>query len=996
MKLFSTSCETVYLGWDSPLLHGVVRELSDRFLENERWGLGKVDCVLPSSQSCRRLEELLQQSADERGVRIDAPRFMTVGSLMDRLYQPSTQLASEFEQTLGWAQSLRSIPSQELTPLLPVPPPPDPFAPWVELAGTLSALSDDLASRCLSFQDVIKQAENEVERRRWELLNRIHSLYLTGLKAAGLSDPSTERSLAISQNRCKAGRTILLVGTSDLSQLAVRMLRSLEGEVIAMIAAPKEEAEKFDEFGSVVDARWQQHRLTMRDELVPAGDMMDQAKAVAEQVKQCGEKYSADEISIGVTDESQVSPIEIELRGCGVDTYRHLGWTIGGTSLGRLLELATTFSQRQTWQTLAALVRHADVHDWITNQVESDEDSECWLQQLDRFLANHFPVHLSDSLPEVVLERLPLISMVRDLVIDWMSSFRDESQSIAAWSRSLMNWLGELYGSDVLLECGLSLPDVSGVPDVSGGNEAGILRGSIALSENASEAGREDKGENGRLFDSRKMGHRTRLAIRAAIRFLETSSGLNQSLDVDCSGDVALEMLVNRLSYLRVLEEPRPNQLDVLGWLDLALDDAPALVVNGFNHPYVPQVVSSDPFLPSSLRQRLPVEGNERRYARDLHALQVVLCSRQSVSLIVGRVAMDQTPTPPSRLLAATDPSQMAKRLRYVLEGKRESNPVLHRWDGVCSTSGITVPSLGNFHQGVTPPVTSLSVTAFRDYLICPYRFFLRHVLKLRPIDDSAGELAANQFGDLIHGALEDYGRSEHCHESDPELIESYLHQYLEGFVEKHYSEHPSSAVKIQVAQAQKRLTAVAKVQAARIKEGWRIHEVEASVGPKQGAKIEVDGKSIPVKGRFDRIDVRQVSGVDEWAILDYKTHGHPPEKKHLKKTKDETKWIDLQLPLYRMMVPFLGIKADPATVRLGYFNISGKEEETKINEADFSEDLMRKAELLVKECVRGIFAGEFKPTTDRVEFDDYGAIMQTGIASQMLSRSVESEGDGQ
>ena len=45
--------------------------------------------------------------------------------------------------------------------------------------------------------------------------------------------------------------------------------------------------------------------------------------------------------------------------------------------------------------------------------------------------------------------------------------------------------------------------------------------------------------------------------------------------------------------------------------------------------------------------------------------------------------------------------------------------------------------------------------------------------------------------------------------------------------------------------------------------------------------------------------------------------------------------WIDLQLPLYRMMVPFLGIKEDPSTVELGYFNISEKDDETKINIAE-------------------------------------------------------------
>ncbi len=141
------------------------------------------------------------------------------------------------------------------------------------------------------------------------------------------------------------------------------------------------------------------------------------------------------------------------------------------------------------------------------------------------------------------------------------------------------------------------------------------------------------------------------------------------------------------------------------------------------------------------------------------------------------------------------------------------------------------------------------------------------------------------------------------------------------------------------------------------------------------------------IKGRFDRIDVCTRGEQKLWSILDYKTHGHPPEKKHLRKTEDGYEWIDLQLPLYRMMVPFLGIDEDPSSVALGYFNISGKDDETRINEASFGEELMQQADELIRDCVRGIRAGDFAPTQDRVEYDDYGMILQTGVAGSMLDQ---------
>ena len=56
----------------------------------------------------------------------------------------------------------------------------------------------------------------------------------------------------------------------------------------------------------------------------------------------------------------------------------------------------------------------------------------------------------------------------------------------------------------------------------------------------------------------------------------------------------------------------------ILGWLDLALDDAPALVVNGVNHPFVPSVAAANSFLPAEFRLKLSTDLNDRRYARDL------------------------------------------------------------------------------------------------------------------------------------------------------------------------------------------------------------------------------------------------------------------------------------------------------------------------------------------------------------------------------------------
>ena len=49
------------------------------------------------------------------------------------------------------------------------------------------------------------------------------------------------------------------------------------------------------------------------------------------------------------------------------------------------------------------------------------------------------------------------------------------------------------------------------------------------------------------------------------------------------------------------------------------------------------------------------------------------------------------------------------------------------------------------------PAVQSMSVSSFRLYLQSPYEFYLKHVLRLKTLDDRARELDPLRFGKLAH-----------------------------------------------------------------------------------------------------------------------------------------------------------------------------------------------------------------------------------------------------
>ena len=77
------------------------------------------------------------------------------------------------------------------------------------------------------------------------------------------------------------------------------------------------------------------------------------------------------------------------------------------------------------------------------------------------------------------------------------------------------------------------------------------------------------------------------------------------SLAPRISGAAALRLVLQALEDVTV--PPRFDQaaIEMLGWLELPLDDAPALIVTGFNESYVPASQPGEIFLPEALRSHL-------------------------------------------------------------------------------------------------------------------------------------------------------------------------------------------------------------------------------------------------------------------------------------------------------------------------------------------------------------------------------------------------------
>jgi len=965
------SQKTLYLGCGRPLLHLVVEQIWETRVPSKKrkknttnWDLSDLLFVLPTARSRRRLLMLLEQQTERNRIELIRPVAITIGELPTRLFKPAYKLATELEQTLAWAQGLANTPDEELTSLLSNLPPREPLTPWIELASTIRSLHEDLAAGEISFADVQREVSGDGEQKRWQLLSKLHEKYVARLRAAERVDPYLARANAIANKECQCESSLMLVGTSDLSRSVSSLLRALpkQTNITAFVAANESDRDHFDSFGSIIPSRWVQRELPLRDDhLVSAQDVADQAeKAVRESSRFWSQGSASDllfelepqeptPLTIGVTHESLVGPIEFELRASGIASHREIGWTITQTPVGRLLELLSDHLSRNSWRSLAALVRHADVYEFITRKQPSND----WLTSLDGLIANHYPTRCDFELAEQASSDYALAIKVRDLIQASLRDLRGPARTLSDWAGRVAAWLSEVKPN---------LDDQTTI------NAAKVKQA-------------------GRSFANPS---RAAQAMASSIAFLNTIQELESTLDIKVTAASAIEMLLSRLSQLRVVDTQDNQLTTIAGWLDLALDDSPSMVIASLNQPYVPESVTPDPFLPGSLRTRLQLNDNERRYARDIHAMEVILSCRENVKIIVGARSLDGSPTPPSRLLAAAKPIDSARRLVKLLEPSKDASrfksATINEWSGRGGKSLLPIPFLPTDN-----PVTRMSVTAFKDYLTCPYRFYLRHVLYLRPLDDASGELQANQFGDLIHNTLDWFGKSDLKDSSSIESIEDALHETLNAYAMNYFGTSPNAAVRLQIEQARRRLSHVAIAQSERRKAGWQIHDVETPFGEEQKAGIIVDETLMPIRGRIDRID-RHRDG--RWAIIDYKTHGHAPRKKHLFYGGEQIHWTDLQLPLYQLLIPFvIGTGIDVSTVSLSYFNIGDNLEQTRINDADFTHKEYASAQEIIHDCVRRIRDGDFAPLND-VQFDDYAMILQTGAVATLFEQlaAVETE----
>jgi ATP-dependent helicase/DNAse subunit B len=270
--------------------------------------------------------------------------------------------------------------------------------------------------------------------------------------------------------------------------------------------------------------------------------------------------------------------------------------------------------------------------------------------------------------------------------------------------------------------------------------------------------------------------------------------------------------------------------------------------------------------------------------------------------------------------------------------------------------------------------VERLGVTAFRDYIACPYRFYLKHIEKLTSVADLDGELTAATFGTLIHSALNHWAASDAKDATNPADVRRVVEGAFDAAAAEMFDDQPLPAVKLQLEQARLRLKAFAEWQAEHRRVGWQLRHHE--VGVSRDLPL-VNGRTLAIKGQIDRIDYHPDR--DQWLIIDYKTGdaGMGPEEVHLASGE----WVDLQLPLYRWLAASLNIPGEPTVAYVTLGKEPPKEASAIFRPAEWSTALWAQAQWKIYRIAEDVAAGVFwPPAKEPPRYDDFASITQEGV----------------
>jgi|GEM_PF-4492389 len=449
---------------------------------------------------------------------------------------------------------------------------------------------------------------------------------------------------------------------------------------------------------------------------------------------------------------------------------------------------------------------------------------------------------------------------------------------------------------------------------------------------------------------------------------------LKELLPLMCSlpqTDITQALNATVAAVARAVHEPRGTapKVELFGWLELFLDESETVELINPSSDLIPGASQGNPFLPESLRRVLGLGTQESRANRDRYRFWYITNSGRNVNVTLQTNG------------ARGEPLLISPCFLPISDAIRTANILLTQVESADGKEHVVASAVNTAARNLVrcelPAPGTVSVSGLADYLACPYRFALQHILKLKSVPDTAHEFDALHFGSILHAVLDHVAKLELSgviFKSSAQLNAELQKQLI---LELQFHEEREGGVIIQTHSLSNRLAAYAE---------WHIEfreEGNIVIACEWPFKVRSPSGLI-VKGRIDRIERNQKTG--EVTLLDFKTSEnakrvdtfHRPNKKSSGGENSSSKngnWASLQLPVYRM--GFMQDKTmlqshdknDNLKLALLFIDGTGK---ITLHEASWDTQDYTDAEEQFNSATAKISAGEFWPPAENLKFDPF------------------------
>jgi RecB family exonuclease len=398
--------------------------------------------------------------------------------------------------------------------------------------------------------------------------------------------------------------------------------------------------------------------------------------------------------------------------------------------------------------------------------------------------------------------------------------------------------------------------------------------------------------------------------IEGMISYLNELLGYNkQMIETNAPGIKELFEQLHRLTTLRIAEKMSARSIDalefilwvlqdhryrvegdpmrgvqVIGLLEARNLDFDCLILPSMNEGVFPRRSEKDMFINQAVRRAVGLPYTQER--ENLYYYYYIELTKSKKEIYISYVAEQERDVASRFINLRTESAQkddsVIKLARTAFDlSKRE----------VKKSPGI-VKALYQYLQK-----DGLSPTALSDYRKCPYRYYLKYIMRITEPSEIIEEPGAKEWGEVVHNAVRNFyqyhfpgGFSKKEMDRATAVMERELEKALER--NRSLAVKPKSATYIDLNVFKRRLRHFLETEAQRFNDGFEIFK--AVLERKAKHHLSINNAQVRVYGYIDRIDLYQ----DHYYIIDYKT-GRIPNRKTYNIGDDFT---EFQLPLYALV----------------------------------------------------------------------------------------------